>query len=299
MVTIDYRDLLARLGIAAGAETGGPATGTAARSQSPGTRDTRDAAVHRARHRLHGPEDRLRRGHHPRRPRRRRTGSWTSAGPPGSSRRTSAKPSPPGTRAAPSPAAPSPHPGAKPTTSTTGPAAAPPAPTTATLLCSHHHHVIHKEHWSIQVRTGIPWFIPPPHIDPRQRPRRNHYFRPAELSAPQPEPRCLRLCCLNLPCPSSADGDGRTAAPWPQRRAPALTPQRSSPCGMEPAAGTGPGRPDAAEAVRLRLPSRLPSSYRPAAYPCAPRGLAAACSTPVAGSRATADSGPASSRRPW
>ena len=46
------------------------------------------------------------------------------------------------------------------------------------LLCSHHHHVIHKEHWSIQVRTGIPWFIPPPHIDPRQRPRRNNYFRP-------------------------------------------------------------------------------------------------------------------------
>ena len=49
------------------------------------------------------------------------------------------------------------------------------------LLCSHHHHVIHKEHWSIQVRTGIPWFIPPPHIDPRQRPRRNHYFKPAGL----------------------------------------------------------------------------------------------------------------------
>ena len=38
------------------------------------------------------------------------------------------------------------------------------------LLCSHHHHVIHKEHWTIQIRTGIPWFIPPPHIDPRQNP---------------------------------------------------------------------------------------------------------------------------------
>ncbi|MEO3932246.1 DUF222 domain-containing protein [Micrococcaceae bacterium Sec7.4] len=52
------------------------------------------------------------------------------------------------------------------------------------LLCSHHHHVIHKEHWSIQVRTGIPWFIPPPHLDPRQKPRRNHYFRPANLDTP-------------------------------------------------------------------------------------------------------------------
>jgi hypothetical protein len=46
-----------------------------------------------------------------------------------------------------------------------------------TLLCSHHHHLIHKEQWTIQVKTGIPWFIPPPHIDPHQRPQRNRYFR--------------------------------------------------------------------------------------------------------------------------
>jgi hypothetical protein len=46
-----------------------------------------------------------------------------------------------------------------------------------TLLCSHHHHLIHKEQWQIQVQTGIPWFIPPPHIDPRQVPRRNQFFR--------------------------------------------------------------------------------------------------------------------------
>ncbi|MEC5190547.1 MULTISPECIES: HNH endonuclease signature motif containing protein [unclassified Arthrobacter] len=46
-----------------------------------------------------------------------------------------------------------------------------------TLLCSHHHHVVHKEHWTIQLRSGVPWFIPPPHVDPRQVPRRNRYFR--------------------------------------------------------------------------------------------------------------------------
>ncbi|WP_083292312.1 HNH endonuclease signature motif containing protein [Arthrobacter sp. SW1] len=46
-----------------------------------------------------------------------------------------------------------------------------------TLLCSHHHHLIHKEHWKITIKTGIPWFTPPPHIDPQQKPRRNHYFR--------------------------------------------------------------------------------------------------------------------------
>ena len=51
-----------------------------------------------------------------------------------------------------------------------------------TLLCSHHHHVIHKEHWTIQLTTGIPWFIPPPHLDPRRQPRRNHYFHPDDLT---------------------------------------------------------------------------------------------------------------------
>ncbi|MGM7777308.1 DUF222 domain-containing protein [Arthrobacter sp. KNU-44] len=47
-----------------------------------------------------------------------------------------------------------------------------------TLLCSHHHHVIHKEHWTITLDTGTAWFNPPPHLDPRQTPRRNHHFRP-------------------------------------------------------------------------------------------------------------------------
>ncbi|MHA7199558.1 HNH endonuclease signature motif containing protein [Arthrobacter alkaliphilus] len=46
-----------------------------------------------------------------------------------------------------------------------------------TLLCSHHHHLIHKEDWHIQVNDGIPWFIPPPHIDPHRKPRRNQYFQ--------------------------------------------------------------------------------------------------------------------------
>jgi hypothetical protein len=44
-----------------------------------------------------------------------------------------------------------------------------------TLLCSHHHHLVHQEQWKIQVKTGVPWFIPPPHVDPRQEPRRNHH----------------------------------------------------------------------------------------------------------------------------
>jgi hypothetical protein len=45
------------------------------------------------------------------------------------------------------------------------------------LLCTHHHHLIHKEQWKIHVKNGIPWFIPPPHIDPRQHPRQNHHHK--------------------------------------------------------------------------------------------------------------------------
>ncbi|MGN7252986.1 DUF222 domain-containing protein, partial [Arthrobacter sp. SAFR-014] len=45
------------------------------------------------------------------------------------------------------------------------------------LLCTHHHHLIHKEQWKIHVKNGIPWFVPPPHIDPRQQPRQNHHHK--------------------------------------------------------------------------------------------------------------------------
>lgn len=47
-----------------------------------------------------------------------------------------------------------------------------------TLLCSHHHHAVHKGAWSIEVRNGIPWFIPAPYLDPTRTPQRNVYWRP-------------------------------------------------------------------------------------------------------------------------
>ena len=123
MVTIDYRDLLARLGRHRRHRHRRP-TGRPGTPGAPGPCCSP------------GPSPPPPSGRSPATPTSSRScsaaraGSWTSAGPPGSSRRTSAKPSPPGTRAAPSPAAPSPRPGARPTTSATGPAAAPPAPTT-------------------------------------------------------------------------------------------------------------------------------------------------------------------------
>jgi hypothetical protein len=43
-------------------------------------------------------------------------------------------------------------------------------------LCSRHHRVIHLEAWRVRIGSdGRPEFIPPPHIDPDQRPRRNAY----------------------------------------------------------------------------------------------------------------------------
>ncbi|WP_328305294.1 HNH endonuclease signature motif containing protein [Actinomycetospora sp. NBC_00405] len=40
-----------------------------------------------------------------------------------------------------------------------------------TLLCRHHHQVIHHGHWRIDMIDGLPWFTPPPWIDPERQPR--------------------------------------------------------------------------------------------------------------------------------
>ncbi|MGX7681658.1 DUF222 domain-containing protein [Jatrophihabitans sp. DSM 45814] len=42
------------------------------------------------------------------------------------------------------------------------------------LLCDHHHDRIDTEGWTITTHHGIPWFTPPPHIDPTRTPQRNH-----------------------------------------------------------------------------------------------------------------------------
>ena len=38
------------------------------------------------------------------------------------------------------------------------------------LLCRYHHARHIQNGWTIQMRDGVPWFIPPPHIDPNQTP---------------------------------------------------------------------------------------------------------------------------------
>ena len=39
------------------------------------------------------------------------------------------------------------------------------------LLCSHCHHQVHREGWRIRADRREVWFVPPPHLDPEQRPR--------------------------------------------------------------------------------------------------------------------------------
>jgi hypothetical protein len=49
------------------------------------------------------------------------------------------------------------------------------------LLCGHHHDTIHHHGWTIVMRDGQPWFIPPPWIDPTQTPRLNSRSKLREL----------------------------------------------------------------------------------------------------------------------
>ena len=40
------------------------------------------------------------------------------------------------------------------------------------LLCSCHHHLVHRDGWGIVVKNGVPWFIPPDSVDVYRTPRR-------------------------------------------------------------------------------------------------------------------------------
>jgi hypothetical protein len=42
------------------------------------------------------------------------------------------------------------------------------------LLCDHHHDRINTGGWTITMQDGLPWFTPPPWLDPQQQPRINH-----------------------------------------------------------------------------------------------------------------------------
>jgi hypothetical protein len=60
--------------------------------------------------------------------------------------------------------------------------------TNLALLCERHHTVIHHGEWTVRLGAdGLPEFIPPPWIDPEQKPRRNPYARrPPDLLRERP-----------------------------------------------------------------------------------------------------------------
>ena len=48
------------------------------------------------------------------------------------------------------------------------------------LLCSKHHHALHRDGWQITIRDNVPWFVPPSSVDVQRRPRRGGRVRRAE-----------------------------------------------------------------------------------------------------------------------
>jgi hypothetical protein len=46
----------------------------------------------------------------------------------------------------------------------------PTEPGNLVLLCRYHHHLVHHGGWEIEMRDGLPWFIPPRWTDPQRRP---------------------------------------------------------------------------------------------------------------------------------
>jgi hypothetical protein len=51
------------------------------------------------------------------------------------------------------------------------------------LLCSHHHDVVHHDGWEITMINAMPWFIPPPWIDPDQTPQQHSRHKIRQLRA--------------------------------------------------------------------------------------------------------------------
>ena len=49
------------------------------------------------------------------------------------------------------------------------------------LLCAHHHDVVHHDSWQITMINGMPWFIPPPWIDPDRTPQQHSRHKTRQL----------------------------------------------------------------------------------------------------------------------
>ena len=53
----------------------------------------------------------------------------------------------------------------------------------AALLCGFHHRMVHRQGWAVVLADdGWPQLVPPPSIDPQQRPRQHHRYRLTRLT---------------------------------------------------------------------------------------------------------------------
>ncbi|HEY8911954.1 HNH endonuclease signature motif containing protein [Lacisediminihabitans sp.] len=74
------------------------------------------------------------------------------------------------------------------------------------LLCSKHHHGVHRDGWGIEVIDNVPWFVPPSSVDVQRTPRRGGRLPEPELPEPElPEPE---LRGRSVP--------GQSPPPWTQ-----------------------------------------------------------------------------------
>ncbi|SOD72490.1 uncharacterized protein DUF222 [Jatrophihabitans sp. GAS493] len=53
---------------------------------------------------------------------------------------------------------------------------------TMALLCGHHHRTFEERGWTLHIVDGVPWWTPPKHVDPTQKPRRNRQHHPATMA---------------------------------------------------------------------------------------------------------------------
>jgi hypothetical protein len=56
------------------------------------------------------------------------------------------------------------------------------------LICGHHHRTFEKAGWRVHIEDGIPWWTPPPFVDPSQTPIRNTTHHRPEIVFRQPVP---------------------------------------------------------------------------------------------------------------
>jgi hypothetical protein len=121
----------------------------------------------------------------------------------------------------------------------------------AVLLCRHHHRVVHSGDWAVRLAgDGMPDFLPPPWLDPEQRPRRNPHHRPTASPAPH-----------RHPAPAGRAGD-QPPPVMPQTTTPNTpNPPMRDPTGTAPPAGTAPpshgGGSILRDSVRPREPALI------------------------------------------